>query len=232
MTPLSLRGDVLIKHTFAARLRRRQYAALITALAVAAIAACGGDATPRPADAPVAPATPVAEITPAPAPTRVPTPTPIPLEKIISTQEDTDRARLLMLQSFDFWVGANVVAVQEIGELGVQSSIIPLIELTRFVFEDYTITQLGEALKKLTGEEFGGADWDAWYEWLGQHPEVEPPLGYTTWKGNIYSNIDERFVDFFQEHLDTRIPMWGIQWCGVARLCVPPRGFRAVFGAD
>ena len=220
MTPLSLRGDVLIKHTLTGRLRRRRYATLITALAIAAIAACGGgDATPQPAGAPVATLT---ENVRAPLPTRVPTPTPIPLEKIISTQEDIDRARLLMLQSFDFWVGANVIAIQEIGELGVQSSIIPMIELTRFVFEDYTITQLGEALKKLTGEEFGGADWDAWYEWLGQHPEVEPPLGYTTWKGNIYSNIDERFVDFFQEHLDTRIPMWAIQWGGVIRDGIPP----------
>ena len=220
MTPLSLRDDVLIKHTLAGRLRRRQFTALIGAFAVAALVACGGgDATPRPASAPVAPVT---ENTPAPAPTRVPTPTPVPLEKKISTQEEIDRARLLMLQSFDFFTGANVVAIQEIGELGVQSSIIPMIELTRFVFEDYTVTQLGEALKTLTGEEFGGADWDAWYKWLGQHPEVEPPLGYTTWKGNIYSNIDERFEDFFQEHLDTRIPMWAIQWGGVIRDGIPP----------
>ncbi len=168
-----------------------------------------------------------------PIPTRVPAPTPIPLEPKVSTQEDIDRARLLMLQSFDFFVGANVVAIQEIGELGVQSSIIPMIELTRFVFEDYTVTQLGEVLKKLTGEEFGGADWDAWYKWLGQHPEVEPPLGYTTWKGNIYSNIDERFEDFFQEHLDTRIPMWAIQWGGVTRDGIPPlENPRIIRGAE
>ncbi len=190
------------------------------ALAITAFSACGGgDATPRPDDAPVAP---LAQSVRTPAPTRVPAQTPTPLDPKISTPEDVDRARLLMIQSFDFFVGANVIAIQELGELGVQSSIIPLIELTRFVFEDYGVTQLGVALKKLTGEEIGGADWDAWYKWLGQHPEIEPPLGYTTWKGNIYSNIDERFQDFFQEHLDTRIPIWAIQWGGVVRDGIPP----------
>ncbi|MCH8103552.1 MAG: hypothetical protein IIB28_10425, partial [Chloroflexi bacterium] len=187
MTALSLRGEVLIKHMFAGRPGRGRYAALFTVFAVAALVACGGDATPQPADAPVAPAPGAAQAaarTPSPIPTRVPTPTPTPLEKKISTQEEIDRARLLMLLSFDFFTGANVVAIQEIGELGVQSSIIPMIELTRFVFEDYSITQLGEVLEKLTGKNFGGGNWDAWYKWLGQHPEIEPPLGYTTWTGN------------------------------------------------
>ncbi len=215
---------------FAGGSRRRRYTALIAAFAVGALVACGGgDATPRSVGAPV----PEVTRTPEPAPTRVPTPTPTPLEPKVSTQEEIDRARLLMLQSFDFFTGANVVAIQEIGELRVQSSIIPMIELTRFVFEDYTITQLGETLKKLTGEAFGGANWDAWYRWLGQHPEVEPPLGYTTWKGNIYSNIDKRFEDFFQEHQDARIPMWAIQWGGVARDGIPPlENPRIIRGAE
>ena len=152
----------------------------------------------------------------------MPTPTPVPLEKKASTQEEINRSNLLVLQSFDFWVGANVVAIQELGELGVQTSIIPLIELTRFVFEDYTVTQLGITLEKLTGESIGGADWDAWYKWLGQHPEVEPPPGYATWKGNIYANIDDRFKSFFAEHLETRIPLWAIQWGGVPRDGIPP----------
>ncbi len=224
MTAQSLQVKNLINHTTARRSRRRRYATVIALFTIAALAACGGgDATPLPANAPAAPPeTRADQATLAPLPTRVPTPTPTPLEPDNSTQEDIDRARILILQSFDFWVGANVIAVEELGNLGVQSSIIPLIELTRFVFEDYSVTQLGIALEKLTGEKFGGADWDSWYAWLGQHPEIEPPLGYASWKGNIYRNIDERFDDFFQEHLETRIPLWAIQWGGVARDGIPP----------
>ena len=73
----------------------------------------------------------------------------------MSTQFEIDRSRLLIPRVFNFWSGADVEAIQELGELGVQSSIIPMIELTAFVIEDDSITQLGEALKKLTGEEFG-----------------------------------------------------------------------------
>jgi hypothetical protein len=62
-----------------------------------------------------------------------------------------------MLQSFDLFTGANLLAIQQAGELGVQQSIIPLIELTRFVFEDHAVNELGRALQKLTGASIGGA---------------------------------------------------------------------------
>jgi hypothetical protein len=127
-----------------------------------------------------------------------------------------------MLQSFDFATGANVVAIQEAGKLGVQQSIIPLIELTRFVFEDYTINELGEELQLLTGESFRGSEWAKWYKWLGEHPELEPLAGYVTWKGDLYSQIDGRFASLFVEEADRRIPMWAIQWGGVGVDGIPP----------
>ena len=109
-----------------------------------------------------------------------------------------ERARGLMLQSFDLFTGPNTVAIHEAGDMGLQQSIIPLIELTRFVFEDHVINELGRVLQELTGASFIGSEWDMWYQWLGDHPELEPLFGYGTWKGDLYSQIDERFASFFR----------------------------------
>ncbi len=127
-----------------------------------------------------------------------------------------------MRRSFDFTFGPNADAIEAAGVLGVKQSIIPLIELSRFVFEDRTVTKLGNALNKLTGETFGGSAWGKWYRWLGEHPELEPLSGYTAWKGDLYSQIDPRFASFFRESQDARIPLWAIQWGGVQRDGIPP----------
>jgi len=167
-----------------------------------------------------------------PTTTAPPTPTVVPLPIRKSTEVDVIRAQRLMRQSFDFYTGANAIAIEEAGNLGVQESIIPLIELSRFVFEDHTVNLLGEALQKLTGESIGGSEWDKWYQWLGDHPELEPLNGYTDWKGNIYSQIDERFTSFFLESADKRIPLWAVQWGGVARDGIPPLENPTVIRGD
>jgi len=33
-------------------------------------------------------------------------------------------------------------------------------------------------------------DWQWWIESLGQNPQIQPPEGYDTWKGELYSIID------------------------------------------
>jgi hypothetical protein len=194
--------------------------ALIVAIALAT--ACSSESSPTPTLASAPPQATSARPTPSPATELKPIATVTPLPPSDATQDELNRARLLMLQSFDFRIGANVVAIQQAGELGVQESIIPLIELSRFVFEDYTITELGTVLQNLTGQPFGGSEWAKWYRWLGEHPELKPLQGYTTWKGDLYSQIDPRFATFFEESQDTRIPMWGIQWGGVPLDGIPP----------
>ena len=199
-------------------------------LLVILAAACGSsdDGSLTPTDIPPVPTS----IVTAPTAVRIPTPTVIPLPPQNPTQEELDRARGLMLQSFDFFTGPNTIAIQEAGELGLQQSIIPLIELTRFVFEDHAINELGRVLQELTGAPFGGSGWDKWYRWLGNHPELEPLFGYVTWKGDLYSQIDERFASFFVESEDRRIPMWAIQWGGVSRDGIPPLENPTVIRGD
>ena len=127
-----------------------------------------------------------------------------------------------MLESFDFFTGPNPVAIEELGDLGYRGSIIPLIELTRFVAYDNDIRVLAEALQKLTGQSFGGSESSSWYRWLGTRPDLEPIRGYVTWKGRIYSEIDDDFLHFFREDIDRRVPMWGVQWGGVHLDGIPP----------
>lgn len=68
-------------------------------------------------------------------------------------------------------------------------------------------------LQALTGQTFG-EDWAAWVEWYGT-TTLTPPPGFTAWKGTIFSAIDPRFKEFFQEEFPPRLRVEEIQWGGV-----------------
>lgn len=68
-------------------------------------------------------------------------------------------------------------------------------------------------LEALTGQTFG-EDWAAWVEWYGT-TTLTPPPGFTAWKGTIFSAIDPRFKEFFQEEFPPRLRVEEIQWGGV-----------------
>ena len=63
--------------------------------------------------------------------------------------------------------------------------------------------------------------WDWWVEWLGRHPEIQPPDGYTGWKGRLYSLIDQRMRAFLYDGVKTEIRLEEIAWGGVARDGMP-----------
>ena len=63
--------------------------------------------------------------------------------------------------------------------------------------------------------------WDWWVEWLGRHPEIQPPDGYTGWKGRLYSLIDQRMRAFLYDGVKTEIRLEEIAWGGVARDGIP-----------
>ena len=64
-------------------------------------------------------------------------------------------------------------------------------------------------------------DWAWWIEWLGNHPEVQPPDGYAGWKGQLYSFIDRSFSDFLYDGVDTRIRLEEVVWGGVRKDGIP-----------
>ena len=64
-------------------------------------------------------------------------------------------------------------------------------------------------------------DWGWWIEWLGNHPEVQPPDGFAGWKGQIYAGIDPRFTEFLYDGVKTRIRLEEVVWGGVIKDGIP-----------
>ena len=92
-----------------------------------------------------------------------------------------------------------------------------LIELMRAaqlgIIKGATYTEIVTALETLSGKSFG-PDWPAWIEWYGGS-DLEPPPGFTGWKGELLGRIDPGFAQFLREDLPSRIRVEEIQWGGV-----------------
>lgn len=69
------------------------------------------------------------------------------------------------------------------------------------------------ALQKLSGQNFG-PDWPAWVEWYGA-TDITPPPGFTSWKGQLLSQIDPGFGELLRDEFPSRIRVEEIQWGGV-----------------
>ena len=80
---------------------------------------------------------------------------------------------------------------------------------------DYAI-----ALEELTGQDLG-TSWQRWVEWYGG-TDIEPPPGYTSWKGRLLGTIDGGFADFLRDEHPSRIRTEEIVWGGVRIDGIPP----------
>ncbi|MSQ14544.1 MAG: DUF3179 domain-containing protein [Dehalococcoidia bacterium] len=78
---------------------------------------------------------------------------------------------------------------------------------------------IAQALKNLTGQEFG-YDWGAWVEWYARQP-VEPVAGYIGWKGEYLGLVDPKFKEYLHEGVKHRIPIDKIVWGGVRKDAIP-----------
>ncbi len=91
-------------------------------------------------------------------------------------------------QAFD-----EVVAQKDISQVAV------IIESMRFQSSGRARDAAAAALQSLTGQGFGGDDWDQWMEWYGANREAHPPPeAYLDWKIAMMSGIDTRFVQFLR----------------------------------
>jgi hypothetical protein len=70
-----------------------------------------------------------------------------------------------------------------------------------------------EALETLSGQSFGN-NWAEWVEWYGAS-DLEPPPGFTGWKGQILGKIDPGFTEFLQDEFPSTIRTEEILWGGV-----------------
>ncbi len=148
--------------------------------------------------------TPVA--TPQPAPTLVP-----------GTPFSDDQARELM----DTLIGPDSLqaktAVEQIVAANDTRFIPVFLELMRAsqigIAGRALYTTSVEALEALSGQAFG-ADWFAWIEWYGA-TGLEPPPGFTGWKGRLLARIDPGFGEFLRDDVPARLRVEEIQWGGV-----------------
>ena len=112
-------------------------------------------------------------------------------------------------------------AIEEAGASGDQRLVSVLIEVVRA--QDIGLLPGGpsaaiSALSSLTGTpEQPWSDWVTWYATT----DLEPPPGFRTWKGRIYSRIDEDFPSFFREDAPSQIRVEEIVWGGVALDGIP-----------
>lgn len=108
-------------------------------------------------------------------------------------------------------------ALVSIVEHGDQRYVSVLIELMRAaqigLIRGVNYPALVEALEDLSGQNFGD-DWPTWVEWYGG-TDLQPPPGFTTWKGRLLSRIDPQFAEFLKDEHPSHLRVEEIQWGGV-----------------
>jgi hypothetical protein len=153
----------------------------------------------------------VATATPPTMPTPDITDTNSPTQALISSELDSQQL-LDMLSN-----GDENNALISIVEQGDQQFISVLIELMRAaqigLLREVNYPALVEALEELSGQKFGDS-WPAWVEWYGG-TDLQPPPGFTTWKGELFARIDPQFADFLKDEHPARLRVEEIQWGGV-----------------
>ena len=83
-----------------------------------------------------------------------------------------------------------------------------------------SVDRIIDALQELSDQSFLD-DWPAWVVWYGQS-DLEPPPGFTGWKGQLLGRIDSEFSDFLSDEFPSRIRTEEILWGGVGVDGIPP----------
>ena len=111
-------------------------------------------------------------------------------------------------------------ALKAIVSSGDSRFVAVLIELLRAFQLGLVTHQLDTsvALQQLSDQNFGN-DWPDWVSWYGSS-DLEPPAGFTGWKGQLLSKIDLEFAGFLDDDHPSRIRseevVWG-DWSRVPR---------------
>jgi len=87
-----------------------------------------------------------------------------------------------------------------------------------------------DTLQTLSGQSFG-QDWPAWVEWYGR-TDLQPPPGFTGWKGRMLAKIDPGFGEFLQDSHPSDLRPEEIQWGGVVMDGIPALDNPKMLAAD
>ena len=144
-----------------------------------------------------------------------------------TTQSYIDPRQLMAVALRETFSG-DAFAIQSMAATNDPSYIPVLIELLRYTgFDGSVRLSINSTLDQLAGHPqdeipFEFRDWSWWVGWLGKHTEVQPPVGYDAWIGQLYSSlIDPRIGAFFYDGVKSRIRLEEIVWGGVPRDGIP-----------
>ena len=150
--------------------------------------------------------------------------TPVPPTPTREPSEPLDEATQLMRATLGGDIPTTVDAMVASGN---QAFIPVLLEMMRFRFPSTPGFCIPCSIDELAGGIEGDdvppqlRHWGWWMEWLGNHPEVQPPAGFAAWKGDLYATIDPNFRQFFYDDLETRIRLEEVAWGGVRKDGIP-----------
>jgi hypothetical protein len=106
-----------------------------------------------------------------------------------------------------------------------------LVETASRTFEPDIASEISEALETITADSVGGTFvlTEPWFQWISRQdpPQVVLP-GFDEWKGQLLGTIDPSFEEFLYADVETRIPIWSVEWGGVVRDGIPPLEFPKV----
>ena len=127
--------------------------------------------------------------------------------------------------------------ILEMKDSGKAAYIPVIVDIMRFSLDIRIYRHFGSALASLSGQEGelpleDQIDWFWWVEWLGNHPEIQPPNGYADWKGQLYSHFDPRIGEFFYGGVKTNIRLEEIAWGGVRKDGIPDLTDPPVISAE
>lgn len=148
------------------------------------------------------------------------TPTERPTREIISVPDEDGPApspQELMQDLISEDPFAANAALQQVVRFGDQRYVSVLIEVLRAresgLLRQPAYEELVLGLQELSGENLGRR-WPDWVEWYGQ-TDLEPPPGFTDWKGDLLSRIDPEFGEFLDGDAPATIRVEEIVWGGV-----------------
>ena len=119
-----------------------------------------------------------------------------------------------LLQGSDAETAGVLARIRETKDTRFVAPLIELLFADRVgVVQNVNENELRATLEAVSGQSFG-PDWASWIEWYGD-TNVQPPPGFTGWKGKLYSRIDPRFADFLRDDAPNRTRVEEIVWGGV-----------------
>lgn len=212
----------------------------VGAVTAVMLAACQTAVSPAPTPTilptPVPPTLPpsVTAQTPDPTATAAATATRPPVTPSAGTPVSDEEAAQLLQDLLVTDSNDGIEAILRIRDTGDSRFIPILMELLRArqigLIRHLNHADIIETMEMLSGQPFKG-DWAAWVEWYGG-TDLEPPPGFTDWKGILLSGLDPGFADFLQDDYPAKLRVEEIVWGGVLIDGIPALDNPAMISAS